>query len=214
MARAGKADNSKLFSDLEPRWSASMNYNTEPGHAASALPNYSDRSHCARRFGRHFERRFGPHFGPGRMWTKATRRWRLQEAISRRWWRYKDTFEPPQRRLHSALFYIGQRAQRRRPAAWGKRAALGSRCHQTQGFGDGKSGGAEITVRSLSQSIKHDSSRLSRTRPAATFTRPRSSISRSTNFGNGNGNSFGCYGICGLSGGRRFPDRQQSKPTC
>ena len=98
MAKAAdKADNSKLFSGPEPRWSASMNYRTEPVHAAAVPPNCSDQSHCVRHFGRHFE--------PGRMWTKATRRWRLQEAISRRCWRYKGTFEPPQRRVLPLFLY-------------------------------------------------------------------------------------------------------------
>jgi len=36
---AGKADNSKLFSGLVLRWSASTNYNKEPVHAAAAPLN-------------------------------------------------------------------------------------------------------------------------------------------------------------------------------
>ena len=75
---ADKADNSKLFSGPELRWSASRSCNMELGCRAECdeRHHYRDQVRCARRFGRHFEL--------GRMCRKVARRWRLQEAISRR----------------------------------------------------------------------------------------------------------------------------------
>ena len=94
---------------------------TQPLHTAAAVPNCSDQSRCARRFGRHFE--------PGRKCRKVARRDGGCKKPSRE--------DASAMRAHLSLrkggcirlFHIGQRAKRERAAARGTGAAP-DLCHQ------------------------------------------------------------------------------------